>query len=508
MSMSEYSRRQFLHDSLIAAAAAATAGSAGKLIAAEASAASISEKGPNEKLRFVICGVNGQGDSHIKNLWDKINKGQADIVAICDVDENVGNKRCDEVAKKTGAQRPKYYRDCREAFDNKDIDCVSAAVPNHWHALLAIWAMQAGKDIYSEKPAAYNIAEGMRLIETARKHNRMCQIGTQSRSMTGTIDAINFIKAGKIGDVNLARGLCYKERKSIGPAGWHDVPSNIDYNLWTGPAPFHEKSRYDVPGKGPVHYNWHWFWDYGNGDMGNQGIHEMDVARWGLGVNEPAKGVIAYGGRFGYVDAGETPNTINVVLDYGPKTLVFETRGLTTKTRLKPRKGVDIGIIFEGSDGYVAMHSYTSGAAFDKDGKVIEKFDGGQYPMHHASFIKAVHSRNKDDLTCDVQEGVMSANLVHMGNISYRLGEKVAKEEILNRLKAIKMSDNAQDTLDRVIEHLKDNGVTIDDSTMFQCGDYLKYDPQAEAFTSNAKANDMRSREYRAPFVVPDAGKV
>ncbi|HTQ38077.1 MAG TPA: Gfo/Idh/MocA family oxidoreductase [Pirellulales bacterium] len=506
--MSEYSRRQFLHDSLLAAAAAAATGPVSRLLAEESTSTSITEKGPNEKLRFVICGVNGQGQSHIKNLLDEANIGQADIVAICDVDESVGNKRCDEIAKKTGGQRPKYYRDCREAFDNKDIDCVSAAVPNHWHALLAIWAMQAGKDIYTEKPAAYNIAEGQRMIETARKHNRICQIGTQSRSMTGTIDAINFIKAGKIGDVNLARGICYKDRKSIGPAGQYDVPSSIDYNLWTGPAPYHEKSRYDTPDKGPVHYNWHWFWDYGNGDMGNQGIHEMDVARWGLGVNELAKGVIAYGGRFGYIDAGETPNTINVVLDYGPKTLVFETRGLSTKAKLKPLKGVDIGIIFEGTDGYVAMTSYTNGTAFDKNGKEIKSFSGGSYPQHHANFIQAVHSRNKDELHCDVEEGVRSACLVHMGNISYRLGEKVAKDEIINRLKAVKMSDDAQDTLNRAIEHLESNGVTIDDNTMFQCGDFLKFNPQAFAFIDNEKANAMRSREYRNPFVVPPAGQV
>ncbi|HZZ28301.1 MAG TPA: Gfo/Idh/MocA family oxidoreductase [Pirellulales bacterium] len=505
--MSELTRRQFFHDSLIAAAAAGAAGPIGKLLAAENTSTSITEKGPNEKLRFVICGVNGQGDSHIKNLLDEANKGQADIVAICDVDESVGNKRCDEIAKKTGGTRPKYYKDCREAFDNKDIDCVSAAVPNHWHALLAIWAMQAGKDVYTEKPAAYNISEGQRMIETARKHNRICQIGTQSRSMTGTIDAINFIKAGKIGDVNLARGICYKSRMSIGPAGEHDVPKNIDYNLWTGPAPYREKSRYYTAEKGPVHYNWHWFWDYGNGDMGNQGIHEMDVARWGLGVNQIANGVIAYGGRFGYIDAGETPNTINVLLDFGPKTLEFETRGLTN-VKFKPLKGVDIGIIFEGTDGYVAMTSYTNGKAFDKDGKEIKAFSGGSYPQHHVNFIKAVHSRNKDDLHCDVEEGVLSACLVHMGNTSYRLGEKVAKDEVINRLKAVKSNDNVQDTLDRVVEHLKENGVTIDDKTMFQCGNFLKMNPQTMEFVGNDKANQMRTRDYRAPFVVPAAGQV
>jgi predicted dehydrogenase len=284
------------------------------------------------------------------------------------------------------------------------------------------------------------------------------------------------------------------------------VPSDIDYNLWTGPAPFHEKSRYNAD-RGPVHYNWHWFWDYGNGDIGNQGIHEMDVARWGLGVKGGAQGAIAYGGRFGYVDAAETPNTLNVVLDYGPKTLVFETRGLT-KVPFKKLKDINIGVIFEGTDGYVVMDSYTTGHAFDKDGKKMESFSGGAYPMHHANFIKGVYSRNKDDLNCDVAEGVASANLVHMGNISYRLGEKVPTAEVANRLKAIKMSDNAQDTLDRAIEHLTSNDVTLDGTTILQCGEFLKFDPDTVSFTSNDKANRMLNREYRAPFVVPSAGNV
>jgi hypothetical protein len=324
--------------------------------------------------------------------------------------------------------------------------------------------------------------------------------------MPGTIAAIEYVQSGKIGDVNLARGLCYKSRGSIGPAGDYDVPTNIDYNLWLGPAPLREKSRYSTD-KGTVHYNWHWFWDYGNGDIGNQGIHEMDVARWGLGVKGGAQNVIAYGGRFGYVDAAETPNTLNVVLDYGPKTLVFETRGLT-KVPFKKLKDIDIGVIFEGTDGYVVMDSYTTGHAFDKDGKKMESFSGGAYPMHHANFIKAVRSRKKEDLNCDVAEGVRSASLVHMGNISYRLGEKVPPEEIVNRLKGVKLSDNAQDTLDRVIEHLGSNDVTIDSSNMFQCGNVLRFNPDTVAFTSNAKANEMLSREYRAPFVVPAAGQV
>lgn len=516
--MSDYSRRQFLHDSLLAAAAAGAAGPVGKLFGAEASTAtSITERGPNEKLRFAVCGLHGQGSSHVGNLLNDLNKGEADIVAICDVDEHVGQAKCDDIASKTGT-RPTFYQDIRKLLDNKEIDCISAAVPNHWHALLAIWSMQAGKDVYTEKPAAHNMFECQRMVETARAHKRICQIGTQSRSNPGTIDAINFIRDGKIGEVNLARGICFKERMSIGPAGEYDVPKNIDYYLWRGPAPMAEKSPYPgKPGRGggarvPVHYDWHWNWLFGNGDLGNQGVHEMDVANWGLGVTELPKGVITYGGRFGYTDAGETPNTEVTVLDFGPKTLVFEMHGLTYAPFQK-LKGVDIGIVFEGSEGYVAMTSYTNGAAFAKDAKPndkpIQRFSGGKYEMHHANFIKAVRSRNHEDLNCDVAKGALSASLCHMANIGYRLGQPTTTAQILKRLEAVKMSDNAKEVLDRTVAHLAENKVQIDDDkTLFQCGEYLAFDPKTQTFPGNAKANELMSREYRKGFEVPAAGKV
>lgn len=502
--MSEYSRRQFLHNSLLtAAASAAAAGSAGSLLAAE-DASSSKEKSPNEKLNFAVMGVRGQGDSHIGSLLGKRNRGDVNIVAICDVDEKVGNARCDKIEKETGS-RPKFYQDVRKMLEDKSIDCVSMATPNHWHALGAIWAMQAGKHVYVEKPASHNISEGRRMVEAARKYNRICQTGTQSRSQPGTIEAMKFIKDGGIGEVNLARGICFKERMSIGPKGSYDIPANIDYDLWCGPAPKREKSPYKGVKAGPVHYDWHYFWDFGCGDLGNQGVHEMDVARWGLGVDQLANGVITYGGRLGYEDSGETPNTEVAVLDYGPKTLVFEMHGLTY-VPFKPLKNVKIGIVFEGTDGYVAMTSYSKGAAFDKDGQHMRTFSGGA--DHHANFIDAIRSGKKEDLNCDILEGHLSAGLCHMANISYRLGQKVTTDEVIDRLKAVKMSDDFQATLDRTIEHLADNGVKLDGNTKFQCGEYLKFDPKTETFPGNAAANELCSRDYRAPFVVPSAGKV
>jgi predicted dehydrogenase len=496
--MSELSRRQFLHDSLLTAAAAAAAGSVPTLFAAEAVPAS---KGPNDKLGFCCIGVNGRGKSHLGAFQgnDSLN---TEVVAICDVDSDVGYKSCESVGAKQGGRKPTYYQDIRKALEDPAVDCVSIATPNHWHALAAIWAMQHGKDVYVEKPVCHNISEGQRMVEAARKYNKICQTGTQSRSTGGTQQTIAYMKSGKLGEITLSRGLCYKGRGSIGPKGEYAVPASIAYDLWTGPAPFHEKSRYNVSKQGPVHYNWHWFWDYGNGDLGNQGIHQMDIARWGLGVDQLANGVITYGGRFGYEDAGETPNTEVAIFDYGPKTLVFEVRGL----RSSPLKDVHIGNIFEGTEGYaVITDSYSHGTIFDKDMKVVQKFNGGG--SHFDNFVKAVRSRKKEDLNAEIHDGFLSSSLCHLGNISYRLGQKASTSETLERAKSFKMSDNAQETLDRTVAHLEENKVKLDGNTMFQCGEYLKFDPQTEKFAT-AKANEFLTREYRAPFVVPTAGNV
>jgi len=492
--MSHLSRRQFLEDSMFAAAAAVAAGS-GPLAFADDEKQS---KSPNEKLNIACIGVNGQGSAHLKEFTDR---KDVNLVAICDVDSAVGNRRCDEIAKKTG-RRPTYFQDLRKLFNDKSIDAISTATPNHWHALVAIWAMQAGKDVYVEKPVSHNVSEGRRMVEVARKYGRICQTGTQCRSMKGTVDAIDYIEAGKIGEVNLARGLCYKRRPSIGPRREVKIPSTVDYNLWCGPAPL--KPSYRNGDKGPVHYDWHWFWDYGNGDLGNQGIHQMDIARWGLGVDTVSPAVLSYGGRFGYIDAGETANTQVIIHDYGKKTLVFEVRGLKTENL----KGAGVGVIFEGSDGYVVLTSYTGGAAFNKNGEEIERFKGGEYADHFANFIKAVRSRNHEDLNADILQGHLSSALCHTGNISYRLGEETSLEEVKARLDGLKSADKNLETLDRTVAHLKDNDVEINGQTRLRFGKQLEMDPKSETFVKNDDANAMLTRDYREPFVVPAAGRI
>ncbi|MCC7086389.1 MAG: Gfo/Idh/MocA family oxidoreductase [Pirellulales bacterium] len=499
--MYKFSRRQFLQTSALAAAAA-TSGSAGGLFAAENSSSS-APKGGNEKLSFCVVGVRGQGTGHIGNLLKL--RDDADIVAICDVDQKYGNLRCDEVERATG-KRPKYYQDIRKMLENKGIDCVSMAIPNHWHALASIWAMQAGKDVYIEKPVSHNVSEGRRMVETARKYNRICQTGTQCRTMKANRDAMDFIHKGGIGEVKVARGFCYKPRNSIGPVGQYDIPNHLDYNIWCGPAPARKTSPYkgiEALGWAP-HYDWHWRWETGNGDLGNQGIHQMDLCRWALGVDTLAHGVVSYGGRFGYTDAGTTPNTQVIVLDYGPKTLVFEVRGLKTEGY---KEAGGVGIYVEGTDGYFVTTGYTTGEAVLKDGSKKE-FAGGRYEEHHANFIKAVRTRKKEDLNADILDGHLSSALCHLGNISYRLGQPMATAGALDRLKAAKLGDLAQDTLDRTIEHLLQNNVKLDGDSPFQCGEFLTFDPRTETFPGNAKATELCTREYRKGFEVPAAGKV
>ena len=325
--MSRRNRRQFLEDSMFAAAAAAMAGSAGQLLARRT--IEPQSKSPNERLNVAVVGAKGRGGSHIGAF-----AGRKDTVITyaVDVDSKIGNSRVDEIEKRQGRRGRSVVEDMRKVLDDKSVDIVTIATPNHWHSLAAIWAMQAGKDVYVEKPVSHNVSEGRRVVEAARKYKRICQTGTQCRSNPGMRQFMEYVQSGKIGEVKVARGLCYKPRGSIGPKGeLSDSRRASTTTSGRGPAPILPLTRKKL------HYDWHWIWAYGNGDLGNQGIHQMDLARWGLGVNELCKATFSYGGRLGYEDAGETANTQVVVHDYGDKSLVFEVRGLKTD-RLQGRR--------------------------------------------------------------------------------------------------------------------------------------------------------------------------
>jgi predicted dehydrogenase len=269
----------------------------------------------------------------------------------------------------------------------------------------------------------------------------------------------------------------------------------VNYDLWLGPAPVAPLTRPQF------HYDWHWQWPYGNGDLGNQGIHHMDIARWGLGVNELCRGVLSYGGRFGYDDAGDTANTHVVVYDYGEAALVFEVRGLNTDAY----QDAKVGVIFEGTEGYLVMASYSGGAAFDLDGKKVTEFQGGG--DHFENFVKAVRSRKAGDLNANALEGHLSSALCHLGNVAYRLGEPVTAADLARRLDGLATTDNAKDTLERTLAHLRANKLDID-KLPITLGPHLEFDPKTETFPGNDEANQLLTREYRQPFVVPPAGQV
>lgn len=502
--MSKLSRRQFVHTTTAAGAGLAVTGRAAHGVQS------------NEKIAVALIGAGGRGGSHL-NAW--LGDKRTNIMTIVDVDEKAAAGKANQAEKRQGF-RPKIVKDMREVFDDKSIDVISTATPNHWHALCGVWAMQAGKDAYVEKPVSHNIAEGSALIAAARKYDKMCQVGTQCRSATAQQEMVKFIESGGIGEVNFARGLCYKRRKSIGAKGDYKIPENVDFNLWSGPAQYTDpkvtRQRF--------HYDWHWQRLYGNGDSGNQGPHQTDIARWGLGIDTHPVAVLSYGGRLGYqaerkddkyVDAGDTPNTQVSIYDYGEKCMVFETRGLSVDNSddeelnklFQSTKGNKIGVVFYGSNGFCVQKSYGHSIAYDLDFNVIKEFKGSK--DHFANFLDACESRNYKDLNADVREGHLSASLSHLGNISLAVGETnhMTIDEASSHLGKIKSLDDNDTTLLRTVKHLEKNGVDLKKYPIAM-GPNLKFDPQKEVFPESEEATAMCTREYRAPFVCPTADKV
>ncbi len=455
---------------------------------------------PNDTVRVGVIGVGGhrknpsggapdrdalggRGKDHLTGFSKLQN---VEVAAIADVDQahldyGLG------LIEKTTQKRPKGYPDFRKLLEDKSIDAVSIATPNHWHTLMAILACQAGKDVYVEKPCSHNMFEARQIVAAARKYDRMVQQGSQIRSAAAVQEAVQKMREGLIGDVYLARGLCYKWRDTIGRTPVSAVPAGVDYDLWLGPAPKREYMQ------NRFHYTWHWFWDYGNGDLGNQGIHQVDVARWGLGVKYPVK-VSAIGGHFMFDDDQETPNTISCMYEFNEngkhKMMEFEVRhwmsngeasvrppergagpppsddgdappppppGAAPRRARGPRPVASdsIGDIFYGSKGYLAVDSYTSYKSWlgraQEPGPALRK--GGD---HYLNFIEAVKSRKRESLNAEIEEGAISTTLVHLANISYRLGRT------------------------------------------------LHFDAATYSIKGDAEANRMFTRPYRKPFVVPE----
>jgi predicted dehydrogenase len=429
------------------------------------------------------------------------------LVAVCDPDQGHIDRRV-EGFKKNG-QTVKGYVDVRELLEDKGIDAITSATPNHWHALVTIWACQAGKDVYIEKPASHEIWEGRQMVKAARKYDRIVQVGTQKRSSEAHPAAFEWIREGHIGAVKWVRGFCYKGRGPgtngivQGTNGPNQTPPGVDYNLWCGPAdmvPLHRTK---------LHYVWHWMWNTGCGDIGNQGPHEMDIARWALGDPGLPRRAFSIGGRFGVGetdDVGETANTQITFFDYKPAPLIFEVRGLPRKKGDSSmdnyrRTGVRVGDFVQCEGGYFPCGD-AGGWIFDNDGKKIKQFVGRGGAGHHENFIKAVRSRKVSDLNADIEVGHLSASLCHMANISHRLGKKMTPGEI-----KLVIGDNAEmmDSFNRMLEHLVVNEVDLEKEPITM-GPMLTMDPQTERFVgeNSEMANMFVKRNYREPFVVPE----
>lgn len=489
------SRRDFVEQALFAAGAALATGTVSRTVVAEDTAAP-RLVGPNDKIRVAVIGVNGQGGAHLGE-WMKL--PDVDLVAVCDCDPAAFQKHASKFNHLQ--HKPRYEQDVRKLLEDKEIDAVSIATPNHWHALMAVWAMQAGKDVYVEKPCSHNVREGRVMTEWARKLGRICQMGVQSRSMTGMRQTLEFIQSGKIGKITSARAICYRRRDSIGHVETDaPIPNGLDFDLWCGPAPK------VVPKRSRLHYDWHWVFATGNGDLGNQNPHELDKARWGLGKQELPKSVVSLGGRLGYIDNGDVANSQVTIYQWDDALLISDVRGLPIKTPvtfgLKGGPFIGAANIWFGTDGYAVGPNYHSGVAFDYQGNELGKWSGGEYKAHFANFVKAIRSRDHKDLHLDIEDGHLSSALAHLGNVSYRLGK-----EVPFRTRPSELADNkhVSETLTSFESHLEENGVDFNKTKLF-LGQSLTIDPVTELST-DAAANQLFTREYRQGFELPVIAK-
>jgi predicted dehydrogenase len=433
--MPNWKRRDFLRHSSAAVAAASIIGPA-------------RWAGANDRIRVAVLGLGNRGRGHIR---EAASIEGVEVATICDPDETRMGRAASE-CETEGQRRPKCEPDLRRVLEDKTIDVVSIATPNHWHALATIWACQAGKHVYAEKPVAHNLWESRRMLEAVRKYDRIVAAGTQRRSNPNFQKMARLLREGVIGDIYMARSEYPQPRDPIGTKPVEAAPPTLHWDLWLGPArqqPYHANL---------VHYNWHWFWDFGNGEIGNNGPHFLDIARWGLGKGFPTR-IHSTGGRFGPKDQGETPNTQRTTFVYDDGvTLVNDIRGLYARTEFYWE--------FYGSRGYMRVeHSDRDFAGcefqiFMGRSKTPEpnlnEPSSAKAADHYRNFIAALRAGKREMLNSELEEGHISGGLCLLANISYRLGREV------------------------------------------------RFDTGRERFVSDSEADKYLSREYRKPFVVPE----
>ena len=449
--------------------------------------------GANDRIRMAVAGVNGRGQSHV-DAYGKMENVQ--VVCLVEPDSKVQEK-VQKIVQDKFSNTPETFSDLRKALEGDRFDALSIASCNHSHALLSIWAIQAGKDVYVEKPCSHNVYEGRQIVNAAKKFKAIVQHGTQSRCDDKCARIVQAAKSGKYGRLQIAKGYCCKPRWTIGFKPEQAPPSTLDWNSWLGPAseqPYHANL---------VHYNWHWFWATGNGDIGNQGIHELDIARWGIGQNLPKK-VISFGARYvdeperGFKDQGETPNMILTLYEFDDVLMLFETRGLVKKDT-KWDNQVDYEFY---TDQGLLKGEYFFPKGSDEKVRLDVEYQKPHAGSPFNNFIACVRDRKSENLDAPIQEGHYSAALAHIGNVSWRLG-KIDSEAAIR--KAFGDNEVTQKAVDAVFQNLSDALPDLK-NPQFQLGPKLAFDPVAEKFVGNEQANAMLTRQYRAPFVVPNMG--
>lgn len=443
-----------------------------------------------------VGGVGGRGHQLIPRLREIPG---VRIVALCDVDQAFLDREVQPF--KDRGEQVATHTDLRRVFDDKTIDAVVVALPNHWHALATVWACQAGKDVYVEKPFSHNLWEGRQMVAAARKYGRMVQVGTQNRSSTLLRQVFDDLRRGQLGSIRYAHALVFRARDGIGKVSTPTPPpATVDYDLWCGPAPKTPLMRKQL------HYEWHWFWATGNGEMGNNGVHVMDLCRWALGQNQPPPRALSIGGRFAFNDGGETANTHVALLDYQPAPVICEIRNVATGADAMGKfRNQNRGLVIDCEGGYFAGDA-SGGAFFDNQGKKIKDIpdDGGSKKLevlHLSNFVAAVRSRKADDLAAEALQGHLSAACCHLANISYRLGKETLPGTIRETIRA---NHELSDAFERCREYLRENGVDLG-ATPAILGPMVTFDAQQELFVGDfaRQANALARREYRRPFVLP-----
>ncbi len=477
--MLRHKRREFLKHTI--------AGSALATFVLSGTKASGRVLGANDRVRIAVAGINGRGQTHLSGFG-----GMKDVEVAClvDPDSRLFAARS-ELVKRLAGNTPACVQDIRRALDDKTLDAVSIVTPNHWHTLMAIWACQAGKDAYVEKPCSHTILEGRKLVEAARKYNRIVQHGTQRRSDPQWIHLVNDVRNGKYGKLLIAYGYACQPRLSIGFKNPQEPPQGLDFNLWLGPAPEQPYRR------NLVHYNWHWSWDFGNGEIGNMGSHQLDICRWALPDGATPKSVVSLGGRFGYKDQAQTPNTHLAMFDCGETKVIFDARGLVARNKNKIT-----------NEFYTDQGVVRDGKFFPKgrnEGVPIDNFPPPgapeQGPRHMRNFIDCVRSRKREDLGAEILEGHRTVTLAHLGNISYRLGVDVPFNK---QTKALGDNKTFYESFEDVKRYLADRADMDLTSATYRLGRTLRFDARTEKFIGAPEADQMLSHSYRGCFAVPD----